>query len=281
MAEPKEVRRRVTDLRELGFDPVVTGTPGGEWEVAIEGEHVRATAGYVFRNGRTKQVPGTMTIDGEPAPLAEDYDDLRRIWDEHEGTAAPAAEPEPAVLMEIRDPGGQPVPYAVQAATSDMRAGIEKAGIGDVEIRTGTSGSHWVVGIDLPGGDGLRIIFTRYGRMWSPDDDQRFQVIADGLDRTAEAEGDVGKALALLTRTMPPKPAAAPPGSSAVKQQAGKRDLGVETRRRVVIRELAVIRRSPLFQGPQREQQVKPHLDLVIGDEADFKVGPVKFVHVP
>jgi hypothetical protein len=36
-----------------------------------------------------------------------------------------------------------------------------------------------------------------------------------------------------------------------------------------------------LFQGPQREQQVKPHLDLVIGDEADFKVGPVKFVHVP
>lgn len=239
MAEqwPKEVRRRVDDLRELGFDPVVTGTPGGAWEVAIEGEHVRATAGYVFRSGRTKQVPGTMTIDGKPAPLAEDYADLRRIWDEHEGTAAPPADPEPAVLMAISDPGSQPVPYAVRAAADDVRAGIERAGT-EIEVSVGISGRHWVVGIDLSGGDGLRLIFTRYGRVWSPDDDQRLQVVVDGQDKTAEAEGDIGKALGLLTSSAPPRPADPPPGSSAVRQQAGHRDLGVETRRRVVIREL-------------------------------------------
>jgi hypothetical protein len=237
MAEPKEVRRRVADLRELGFDPVVTGTPGGAWEVAIEGEHVRATAGYVFRSGRTKQVPGTMTIDGKPAPLAEDYADLRRIWDEHEGTAAPAADPEPAVLTEIADPGDRPVPYAVQSTAENVRLGVERAGA-DLQVRTGTSGSHWVIGIDLPGGDGLRLVFTRYGRVWEMDDDQRVQVIAAGQDRSAEAEGDVSKALALLTSSAPPKPVDPPPGSSAVRQQASRRDLGVETRRRVVIREL-------------------------------------------
>jgi hypothetical protein len=238
MAEPKEVRRLVAGLRERGFEPTWTGTPGGEWEVAIEGAHVRATAGYVFRNGRTKQVPGTLTIDGEPAPLAHDYADLRRIWDEHEGIVAPAAEPEPAVLREIADPGSQPVPYVVRAALENVKLGIERADA-EIEVRVGMSGKHWVIGIDLPAGDGLRIIFTRYARGWEPDDDQRLQVVVGGQDKTAEAEGDVGKALALLAPTTPPKPADAPPGSSPVRQQASRRDQGVETRRRVVIRELA------------------------------------------
>jgi hypothetical protein len=276
MAEPKEVRRLADDLRELGFDPLVTGTPGGPWLIAIEGEHVRATADYQFRNGRTKRSGGTMVIDGEPAPLAKDYADLRRIWDEHEGT--PAAEPESAALMEISDPGGQPVPYVVQSTVKDMKSGIERAGA-DVGIRTGVSAGHWVIGIDLPGGDGLRIVFTRYGHVWEPDNDQRVQVVAGGQDKTAEAEGDIGKALLLLVPTAPPRPVDPPPGSSAVRQQVRTRDQGVETRRQVVIRELGLLWKGPVFQVPQREQQVQPHLDLVIGDKAGLKGYPVEFVH--
>lgn len=235
--QPKEVRRLLADLRERGFSPVARGVPGGEWEVAIEGEHVRATAGYVFRNGKTRQVPGTLTIDGEPRPLARDYEDLRCIWDEHENPA-PAAAPVPAVLLEITGPGDQPVPYVVRSTAENVRLGVERAG-SEFEVRVGTSGSHWVIGIDLPGGDGLRLVFTKYRfHGWELDRDQRVQVIAGGQDRSAEAEGDIGKALSLLTRTSPPKPGDPPPGTSAVRQQAGTRDQGVETRRRVVIREL-------------------------------------------
>jgi hypothetical protein len=241
---PKEVRRLVGYLRETGFNPEVTGTPGGAWEVAVEGEHVRATANFAFRGGRTQYDHGTMAIDGKSAPLAKDHADLRRIWDEHETTARavpyPAVEPEPAALLEITDPGRQPVPYAVRAAVVSLEnqlaaAGLEGTGSG---VRTGVSGAHWAVGIDLPGGDGLRIIFTRYRRAWDPDRDQPVQVIVGGENRTAEAEGDVGKAMALLARSLPPQPADAPPGASAVRQQASHRDLGVETRRQVVIREL-------------------------------------------
>jgi hypothetical protein len=90
MTEPKEVSRLAESLRVLGFGPFVfvSGTPGGAWEVGVEGGHVRAAAGFEFRNGRTRRTDGTMVIDGKPAPLAEDLDDLRRIWDEHEGGVA-------------------------------------------------------------------------------------------------------------------------------------------------------------------------------------------------
>jgi hypothetical protein len=233
--EPKEVGRLAADLRALGFDPVVHGHPGGAWEVAIEGEHVRATADYVFRNGRTRRMAGTMTIDGEPAPLAEDYDDLRRIWDEHEGGAVPAADPAPAVLMEISEPADGGLPAAVQFAKDSL----ERASGGELEVRTGMSGEHWVIGVDLPDGDGLRIVFSRYRRLWDMDRRQPLQVLIDGEDRSAEAGGDMNKAMALLLEGTAPPPGEAPPGSGPVRsRQPSHRDMGVETRRRVVIREL-------------------------------------------
>jgi hypothetical protein len=230
---PEKVQRLADYLREEGFDPVVTGVPGGSWEVAVEGEHVRAAACFVFRNGRTKRADGTCTVDGQPHPLVSEHD-LRAFWDEHE-TPAADPEPEPAVLLEIEDPGGRPVPYLVQVTLEEVRRGTQSAGI-EQDIRVGTCGGHWVIGIDMDG-DGLRLLFTRYGHGWSLDAGRKVQVVAGGEDRSAEADGDISRALALLARTDPPKPGDPPPGSSPVRQQAGKRDLGVETRRRVVIRE--------------------------------------------
>jgi hypothetical protein len=228
---PKEVRRLVEDLHEAGFgDDVitVTGVPGGAWEVAIEGEHVRATAGFAFRNGRTRFVPGTMTIDGEPAPLARSYEDLRRIWDEHEGGSAS----EPAVLMEITSTDGQPVPPLVQMTAGQLKQALKS----DLEVRCGLSGSHWVIGIDLGDGDGLRMIFTRHRGAWRPDPDQLLQVVVNGADRSAEAGNDITKAVELLKGASPPDSPV--PGSSAVRGKSpSHRDLGVETRKRVVIRE--------------------------------------------
>lgn len=240
MNEPKEVRRLVADLHEAGFGEFVfvNGTPGGAWEVGIEGEHVRAAAGFVFRNGKTRRADGTMAIDGKPAPLAEDMEDLRRIWTEHEETA-PEPEAGPAVLMEIADPGRVPVPQMVQFAADKMTAGGAEHGF---EVRIGVAaGGHWAVGIDLPEGDGLRLVFSRYQRnLWELDRDRPIQVVVDGTDRSGEVGGDVEKALSVLLKHTPPPPNAPPPGTSAVgKRESSRPTTGVATRKMVVIRELA------------------------------------------
>lgn len=231
MAVPKEVSRLVADLTDLEFGPFVfvNGTPGGSWEAGVEGERVRVAASFVFRGGRTKRVPGTCTVDGKPHALVG-IDDLRAFWDEHEGTAAP---PESAVLLEIADPSGRPVPRQVQFAADSLTG---RAG-GKVEVRIGVSGSHWVVGVDLPGGDGLRMVFSQRRRVWDVDPDRPLQVIVNGEDKSAEAGGDVARAVELLTAGSAPPGAGRPPSASAVGSQPARRDTGVETRRMVVIRE--------------------------------------------
>lgn len=226
--QPHVVQRTVDRFRRAGFGEFlfVTGTPGGSWEVGVQGEHVRATAGFEFRGGKTKSCPGTFTLDGEPHPLVADLEELRRVWDEHEGAPAPA----PA-LMEITDPGDEPVPMIVRLAAESMAKGTE----GRCEVRTGRCGPHWVTGVDMPGGDGLRMVFTRY-RSWSTDRHQPFQVIAGGVDRSAEAGDNIGEALSvLMSKEAPPDAPAAP--RQPVRKQASRRDQGVETRGMVVIRE--------------------------------------------
>jgi hypothetical protein len=82
---PKEVRRTAESVRAVGLTPEVSGEPGGDWLVTVEGEHVRATAAFAHRSGRTRQVDGELTIDGEPHPPVGSMDQLREIWDQHEG----------------------------------------------------------------------------------------------------------------------------------------------------------------------------------------------------
>ena len=84
-AWPKEVRRTAESVRSVGLTPEVSGKPGGDWLVLVEGEHVRATAVFAHWAGRTKQVGGALTIDGEPHTPAGSMGQLREIWDQHEG----------------------------------------------------------------------------------------------------------------------------------------------------------------------------------------------------
>jgi hypothetical protein len=212
--------------RETGLPVTVTGEPGRDWVVAVEGSHLRATAVYAFRNGQTRYARGELAIDGEARPLADDMDELRRLWDEHEN-GIPAPPPE---LPAIEDPGSRPVPAPVRLFM-DMIA--SKAG-GRVELRAGISGDHWLLGFDLGHeGDGLRIVFTRDG---SPDMANPVMVITGGEDRSAEASGDVSKALAIALAAT--RPAGQAPAAAPGTQQPGFRDQGTETRRMVVIREL-------------------------------------------
>ena len=79
-AWPKDVRRSAEAVRSEGLTPEVTGKPGGDWLVTVEGEHVRATAAFAYRAGRTKQVDGELTIDGEQHPPVGSMDQLREVW---------------------------------------------------------------------------------------------------------------------------------------------------------------------------------------------------------
>jgi hypothetical protein len=87
-AWPKEVRRTAEHVLAVGLTPEVTGEPGGDWRVTVKGEHVQASALFAHRAGRTKQVDGELTIDGESRPPVGSMDELREIWDQHEGNAS-------------------------------------------------------------------------------------------------------------------------------------------------------------------------------------------------
>jgi hypothetical protein len=114
-------------------------------------------------------------------------------------------------------------------------AALESRNAGAVPIRVGVNAGHWLIGADGQDGDGLRLIFTRYGRHWELDRDTPVQVIAGGEDKTAQAEGDIGKAMALAFGGDHPADGTA--GQPEVRRQAGFRQAGVETRRMVVKRE--------------------------------------------
>lgn len=232
-AWPKEVRRAAEDARDIGLSPVVSGEPGGNWVVTVEGEHVRATAAFAHRGGKTRQARGELTVDGEPRPLAGSWEELREIWDRHEGEA-----PEPAGLPEIGDPGGRPVPEIVRTTAALIEGRMQSA----VPVRTGVNGDRWLIGVDGRDGDGLRLVFTRCGRTWAPDDDHPIQVIVGGEDKSAEAQGDIGKAMALALGSAHPDDGAA--GESTVRRRPASRDTGVETRRMVVKRELRAAARA-------------------------------------
>lgn len=83
----------------------------------------------------------------------------------------------------------------------------------------------------------MRIVFTRRRHSWITDPGQPIQVIVGGEDKSDEAGDNIASALStLLSRSAPPDGGPAPAGSP-VTRQAAKRDLGVETRKQVVIRE--------------------------------------------
>jgi hypothetical protein len=235
-AVPKVVRRFAQDAADgVGAEPVVERLSPRSWRVAFDGEHVVAEAFFEARpGGALKHVRGALRIDGEDRPL-QDLDELRVTWDTYEQSAVtpPGDTAEEQCLAAV--PGlarGRPVPSEVRQVRDTLAASI-----GDDEVRAGYADGRWIVGFDVPGGDGLRMFFTRtaHGR-WVPDGQQPVQLVAGGQDVTAEAGLDMASALARLAQAHPDISDGGPaPG----KPQRGARDQGVETRRMVVLRQLA------------------------------------------
>jgi hypothetical protein len=225
---PKNVRRMVESVQAEGFEPEVRKI-AGEWEVFIAGDHVRAAAFYGAKPGspKTRYLRGELWIDGVEHPRTVSFGELHDVWDKHELSINVDG------LLEVTDPGPEAVPLPVRLAADGIRRGSG----GRLVPRCGRSRRRWVVAVDFGPGTGIRMLFD-----WDPEEGEwctparnPVQLYIDGEDRSAELEGKIDRALALLAARPPMEAGAAGPGMGP---SPSARDNGVETRRMVVKREL-------------------------------------------
>lgn len=235
---PKAVRRLAESVREAGFEPGVRRL-GGEWEVFVAGEHVRASAFFRVKPGspRTRYLRSALLVDGVAHPTAATFGELHDIWDEHElGLRQEES------LLEVTDPGHEAVPAAIRHIADSVR---QQSG-GQLDPRCGRAGRKWAIAIDFGPGTGLRIIFEWAARAWRMPARNPVQLFIDGEDRASEAEGKIEKAMALLATRAYPADGASAPGVAA---SPGARDNGVETRKLVVKRQLLRLHSVPVVHG--------------------------------
>ena len=104
----------------------------------------------------------------------------------------------------------------------------------ETPVRVGFDGRRWIVGMDIGDkGDGFRVTCVRRHNHWAIPPNG-MQVILDSVDYTSQIGGELEKMLAMFTKSsddQPRHPSVDGPAPAA-------RTNSVETRRRVVIREL-------------------------------------------
>jgi hypothetical protein len=214
---------------ELHVKPVVTEVQPGLWRLVLENERVRLTIDYrrPRPQDRARWQSSTLTVDGRARPIAEGFSDFVRIWRAHPVRSAGPAEP--VKLLDIPEMGeDEPLPEFVRTILDTFR----RAGAGD-QVAAGRTGGRWIIGMG-DGGSGIRLVIARAGRakIWSISWG-RSQVVVDGQDVTAQAGGDIAKALALLDG----KPKPGQPGDGPVAGTApAATSNAVRERRHSVIR---------------------------------------------
>lgn len=230
---PRKVRTFARDVQKyIGVEPQIEQAGPLSWRVVLEGSRIRATADMHCVNGKTKWVGGTLEVDGEERPAAA-VQELRILWDKFErpSTGRIAALESVPVL-----PEGAVMPAEVRQLHDALACGLRDAGRSAPSV--GCDGSRWIVGADAPddSGDGIRIIFTRArGGQWSLAGKRPIQMVAGGMDLSAEMGRDAAKAIATLTGKNPAGSAIPPVGP--VDRSARKaRDIGVEMRKGNTIR---------------------------------------------
>jgi hypothetical protein len=223
---PKPVRRMAESIqRAAGRAPEITRPGAARWQVALAGRRVAVTVDFTTSlGGKAKWAGSVLTVDGKRRPLAAGPAEFGRLWHKLEDR------PQRPGLMPV-----QPVPAGAAGPPLDVRIICDRlsaafAGQDDVTLETGYQAGAWTVGVTLAPDTGLRLVFTRHGSTWGL---HGLQVMRDGRDLSAKAGKDIAAAIALLA----PPPAGTP--------SRGARDTGVETRKRVVIREYRRAGRRP------------------------------------
>ena len=210
--------RRMQDV--TGQVPAVTHPAPNRTRLTCTSPRVEVWVEFKGQKGSWAKT--LLTVDGEPRePLSSDAE-LTQLWNDPDGTGGLT----PGELPPIPETSW-PVPKEVQRFIDQLP--------GD-EYGTGYDqpAGRWLAGFDIPGG-GLRVLFTRHRGHWDVDATRPLMVVAGGEDVSAQANGKIDKAMALLMKS---SPATASGSQLPVASEAGSaRSNAVETRRRVVIRE--------------------------------------------
>jgi hypothetical protein len=227
---PKLVTRTVRSLElELNRPVNVTQPDPLSWRVSLDTGHVQLVIDFKARLGKTRFASSTLTVNGKPHRLARGPQDLRQIIQKTEVTShvkrPVTAEPVPL------NGSLEEAPTTVVSLCKSLALKLQD--VDGVTLRAGRDQHRWVIGVDSSRSE-LRVFFTRQRRQWGLDGRRPLQVIIDGKDRSAEASGDLSKAMLMLSYSEPSEP---PSGAvSSVVGHTSARSNSVETRRATVIR---------------------------------------------
>lgn len=219
--QPKRIARMAQRMQAVtGQVPVVTHPAPNRTRLTCTSPRVEVWVEFKGQHGSWAKTQ--LAVDGVPRePLHSDID-LKQLWDDPDGNGGLA----PGELP--------PIPETSQPAPTEVRRFIDQLPGDGIEAGFDQPAGRWLVGFDVPGG-GLRVFFTRYRGRWDISVDRPFMVVAAGEDISAQANGKIDQAMALLMRSAPVSPVSSQPPVAGSADST--RSNSVETRKRVVIRE--------------------------------------------
>jgi hypothetical protein len=220
---PHRVQRMADRMQKVtGHPPEVTHPAPGRTRLTCTSPRVQV---YVEYKGRNSGWAGTtLLVDGVPRPPARSDDELIQLWNDPDGNGGTTSGELPVIPFTSGPPPRDVRRFCAALPSDQIRTGYDEA--------TG----WWLAGLDLPdGAGGLRVFFARVRGGWTVNPGRPLMVVRDGEDLSGQANGDVARAMKLLTAGTP----TAPGGQQAAMTgpAAATRSNSVETRRRVVIRE--------------------------------------------
>lgn len=209
-----------------GLDVDVSRPADTRWRLTMANERVHTTMDFKSTGRRVIHCASTLSVDGRRVELADNLDDLARIFRDPDRHGAPQPPAEPLPPFPPERPADDAPAFVRQQYT---RLANQLDGTG-LRVRLGLNDHHlWLIGVETDRAT-VRVGIGQHNHIWQI---VGLRVIVDGLDHSDEVKGDVAAAVALLA----PHSSEAAPGAPAVAgPAAAARSNSVETRRATVIR---------------------------------------------
>jgi hypothetical protein len=219
---PKFIQAEMDEIDEATkLETTALEVEAGLWRIALSTKRVAFTIDFRHKGGgRFDWAHSTLAVDGQPRPLAKDVHHLASIFHDPDQRAHFQAMP-PAC-----SPKGAP---ALVQHTYHMLRNRFKDG---ASVRLGRTSRHWIVEF-MTDRATLRMNFVHQKKSCILDGETPLQVSVDGIDKTAEVDGNLEEALSLIFETAPQST----PLNGSINAVANPaRSNSVEVRRAVVMR---------------------------------------------
>jgi len=217
---------------DTGLTPSISHQKGRRWRVEIASERVRMWVDYeVLSRGRLQWSQSQLFIDGQQAARATSYAGLLDIFRDPDGKS-----PEPPPQYIDVDPST--APGVVRAMHARLAAKIHLLP-GDFTLALHRAGRRWAIVISSSR-TVLRYRFTTaLMNTQRPERDPRtrenrrpLELEIDGVDVTAQVNGRLDKAIAMICDHV----AAPPPAAIAGPSRSAVQATGVTVRKQTVLR---------------------------------------------